>query len=315
MQAATMKQRRRGARLGASAMAVAMLVAPTPSEALAPVLLVFVKQAAQQMAQSLIKDAILGSLRGMGCKGMAVANALEAMDLRGGGGMGGMKGMLGGGMPKLPPGLAMPSGAALPGMPALPSGMAGLPSGMALPGVTPGGLAAIGGLSGTAALPIGGMPADVAARMGSLMPGLGQLPAGLATDPAQAASMARMVEAMGRPLSPGETVAAIDELAELGFLPKAIQSELKECMVVLPAAIPALGMGMGMMKPMLPQLRQAREELRALPPEEQDEVAAAHVEQMESVPAEERASMLEHLDAGFFPPRVAQRVRAGLVGR
>jgi len=86
-------------------------------------------------------------------------------------------------------------------------------------------------------------------------------------------------------------------------------------MLLLPAAAPALGMGMGMMKPMLPQLRQARDELRALPPEEQDQVAAALVEQMQSLNPEERASMLEHLDGGFFPPRVAQRVRSGLAPR
>ena len=95
-------------RVAAGVLAAALAVAPAPGEAIAPVLLVLVKQAAQQMAQSMIKDAILGSLRGMGCKGMALANAIEAMDLRGGGGMGGWAlAMLGGGMPKLPSGVAL----------------------------------------------------------------------------------------------------------------------------------------------------------------------------------------------------------------
>jgi hypothetical protein len=99
------------------------------------------------------------------------------------------------------------------------------------------------------------------------------------------------------------------------MLPKAIQGELKECMVFLPAVVPALGMGMAMMKPMVPPLRKARDELHALSPAEQDEVVAALVEQMRSLPADERAAMLEHLDAGFFPVRVAQGVRSGLAAR
>ena len=101
------------------------------------------------------------------------------------------------------------------------------------------------------------------ARMRSMMPGGGQLPAGTGIDPEQ---LSRMMQAMSRPLSPPETLAVIDEMAEIGFLPKAMQSELKECMVLLPAAAPALGMGMGMLKPMLPQLRQARDQLHALSP-------------------------------------------------
>jgi hypothetical protein len=260
---ASPKVRRVSMRVAAVALAVSLAIAPAPSEAIAPVLLILVKQAAQQMAQSLIKDAILGSLRGMGCKGMALANALEAMDLRGGAGMG------------------------------LPPGMAGLPGGMAVPGLA----------------------ADTTARMGSLMPALGRMPAGMATDPEQAAMMARVMESMSRPLSPGETVATIDELAELGFLPKPIQGELKECMTFLPAAIPALGMGLGMMKPIVPQLRKARDELHALSPAEQDEIAASLVEQMRSMSADERSSMLEHLDGGFFPRRVAQGVRTAFAGR
>ena len=70
----------------------------------------------------------------------------------------------------------------------------------------------------------------------------------------------------------------------------------KECMVLVPATVPALGMGMGMLKPMIPQLRQARAEMRALSP------------------AEQRSALLENLDSGFFPPRVVACARAA-VGR
>ena len=97
-------------------------------------------------------------------------------------------------------------------------------------------------------------------------------------------------------------------------MPKAIQGEFKECMVLVPATIPALGMGMGMLKPMIPQLRQTRAEMRALSPAEQDEVAAALGQELKALPADQRSALLEYLDSGFFPPRVVAGARAA-VGR
>jgi hypothetical protein len=98
---------------------------------------------------------------------------------------------------------------------------------------------------------VGTIPPEMAARMSAMMPAGGQMPAGLGPD--QMAMMARLQQAMGEPLSPAETVATIDELAELGFLPKPIQAELKECsMVVLPTSTVALGMGMGMLRLIIP---------------------------------------------------------------
>lgn len=162
------------------------------------------------------------------------------------------------------------------------------------------------GLAGAA-----GMPPDVMAKMREMMPGAGQMPAGSEIDSEQ---MARVMQAMSRPLSPPETLATIDELAEVGFLPRAIQSELKECMLLLPAAIPAMGMGMAMLKPMLPQLRQARDEIRALSPAEQDELAQALLQELRSLPADERRQIVEFLDGGFFPKRVGDAVKVGLNG-
>ena len=98
-------------------------------------------------------------------------------------------------------------------------------------------------------------------------------------------------------------------MTELGFLPKPMQSELKQCMTLVPAAVPALGMGLGMLKPVVPQIRQARDELRALSPAEQDEVAAAFVQEAKALSREERAAFAEHLDSGFFPPRIAATTR------
>jgi hypothetical protein len=151
--------------------------------------------------------------------------------------------------------------------------------------------------------------------MAALMPGAGQLPAGMALDPEQMAMLAQLQQSMAEPLSPQETIATIDELADLGFLPKPIQSELKECMVVLPTSIVALGMGMGMLKPIVPKLRQARAELHALSPAEQDEVAVALAEEIAPLPAEQRAEFVDQLGSGFFPPRVVAGVKERLGGR
>lgn len=312
------------ARTTALALAASLAVAPAPSEAIAPVLLILVKQLAKDAAKSILKDMLLSGLRDMGCKGIALANAFEAFDLRSKTrGVGGMMGMMGGGMPKLPPGMTMPSlppGMNVPGMsgamPGLPGGMAipQLPGGMALPQM-PGGMAIPQMQSGMMISPglagAAGMPPDVAAKMREMMSGAGQLPADSGIDSEQ---MARMMQAMSRPLSPPETVAVIDELAEVGFLPKAIQSELKECMLFLPAAIPAMGMGMAMLRPVLPQLRQARDEIRALSPAEQDELAEALLQELRPLPADERKTIVEFLDGGFFPKRIGDAVKVGLKG-
>ena len=285
----------RVARFGALFLAGAMALAPAPSEAIAPLLLVVLRQIAQDAAKSMLKDMLLSSLRDTGCKGMALADALEGFNLRSAASGAGR--MLGGGMPALPAGMAMPNLAgAMGGGPKLPAGL-----GMAMGGGLP-----------------QGIPADVAAKMGSMFPGvsgMGQLPAGMALDPDQMAALASMQQAMSEPLSPPETLAAIDTLLELGFLPKAMHAELKQCMLLVPAAAQALGMGMGMLKPMIPQLRQAREELHALPVAEQDEVAAALAQDLKALPADERTAAIEYFDSGFFPKRVSEGVKARLAGR
>jgi hypothetical protein len=107
-------------------------------------------------------------------------------------------------------------------------------------------------------------------------------------------------------------VATIDEMTALGFFPKAMQAEFKECLVLVPASVPAVGMAMGMMKPMIPQLRQAREQMHALSPAEQDEVAAALAQEVQPMPTAQRTVFLEHLDSGFFPARIAAAVKRKL---
>ena len=292
-------------RAAALTLACSLAFAPAPSAAIAPVLLLMVKQIVKDAAQSMLKDLVLSTLNGMGCKGIALANALEALDLRkgGGGGAGGMMGLLGGGgLAKLPGGGAvrgLPPGMSMPGLPA---GMPQMPPGMSIAGM-PGGFPGMGlGAAGSE---------EMMARMRSMMPAGGQLPAGTGIDPEQ---LARMMQAMSQPLSPPETLAVMDEMAEIGFLTKAMQAELRECMVLLPTAAPALGMGMGMLRPMLPQLRQAREQLHALSPAEQDELVDALAPEMKALGADERKTFLEFLDGGFFPKRVAEGLRKELAG-
>ncbi len=313
------------ARIGAVALACSLVLAPMQSEAIAPLLLLLVKQIVKDAAQSMLKDMVLSSLNGMGCKGMAIANALQSLDLRKGpGGAGAVMGMLGG-MPKMPAGMpgmpGMPAGMSMPGVPAgmgmpqmpggmsLPGGMAmpQMPGGMGIPGM-PAGVPGMASMTGMPGMP-GGAEGEMMGRMRDLMPNAGQLPAGTGIDPEQ---MARIMQAMSQPLSPPETLAVIDEMTEIGFLPKAMQTELKECMVLLPAAAPALGMGMGMLKPMLPQLRQARQQLHALSPAEQDEMVAALSTELKAMPLADRKALLEFLDSGFFPKRVSDGLKLQL---
>ena len=144
------------------------------------------------------------------------------------------------------------------------------------------------------------------------MPGMPTLPAGAALPPEQAEMLAQLQRSMGQPLSPPQTLGAIDEMAELGLLPRPVQTEMKECMALLPQTAPMLGMAMGMMAPVLPKLRDAREQMRALSPAEQDEVAATMAQELQGLPADQRKQFVEQLDAGFFPPAVATGVKARL---
>ncbi|HEX6705567.1 MAG TPA: hypothetical protein VF169_12465 [Albitalea sp.] len=238
---------------------VALALAPAPGAAIAPALLYVLKQIGQQAATSMIKDALLSSLSGSGCKGIALSNALAGFDPRRGAG----------------------------GLAAMP-GMAGMPNGM--PAMTP----------------------EMTARMSALMSQAGaSLPPGT-LDPNAMATMTRMQQAMAQPLSPAETLATLDELSELGMLPKAMHAELKECMALVPSATPALGSGLGMLKTVIPQMRQAREQLHAMTPQEQDEVAAAFVQEIKDMPADDRAAVLEHVGNGFFPARVVEGVKSRL---
>jgi hypothetical protein len=60
------------------------------------------------------------------------------------------------------------------------------------------------------------------------------------------------------------------------------------------------------MKPMLPQLREAREQMRALSPEEQDEMVTMLGQEFDKVSPDDRKAMLGEIGNGLFPPRVVE---------
>lgn len=243
----------------AIACTLALLLAAPPAAAIPPLIAMMGKQA----LTSMFKDALLGSLRGMGCKGAALSNAIASLDPRGG------------------------AAGALAGM------------------------GAMGGMGG-----IGGMPGGASidpAMLGRLMGGAGALPPGVQLDPQQAAMLAQAQQMMSQPpLSPAESAATLDELAEIGLLPKAMHGEMKECMALLPQSAQAMGMAMGMLRPAIGQMRAARQEMAALGPDEQQQLAAQMADEMKDAPAEDRRTMLDALGGGFFPPAVVEGVRARL---
>jgi hypothetical protein len=268
----------------AALVAASLVCIPFSSQALAPVIAMLAKQMLQDMVTTTAKSMLLDSLSNLGCKGTAMANALTSLGGLKGGGLGLPRGMPAGvtGMAATPTGMpAMPGLPGQTGMPPLPTGTVGM---AAMPGMT-------------------GMPPEIVAAMARMMPA-GAIPVGL--DAEQSAMLAKLQGGMNTPLSPLETIATLDEMTEIGMLPKAMNIELKECMLVLPQSTPAMGMAFGMLKPMLPQLREARDQMRALSPTEQDELAANLAQELDKVSSAERKTMLTELGGGMFPPRVVE---------
>lgn len=179
----------------------------------------------------------------------------------------------------------------------LKTGTTGLPRGMA-------------GLQGMPTL--GTLPPEMAEAMARMMPPGTKL-GGVGTE--QSAMIAQLMGSLGAPLSLPETLAVIDEMGEIGMLPKAASAELKECMLLLPQSASTMGMAFGVLKPMLPVLRDARTQMHALSPTEQDELADSLAEELDQVPAAERKAMLAELGGGLFPPRVVANLNKRYGGK
>ena len=294
-------------RVLASLVAASLACTTLPSQALPPLIALLGKQLLQDMVTSTAKGMLLDSLSGMGCKGIALSNAITSLDGIKRGGVGVPAGMAGlTGMPTMPTGMpTMPTG-----MPVMP-GMLGIPGPGGMPALPPG-MAGMMGMPGMPGLPgADSLSPDMVAKMGRLIPAHALQGGGL--DAEQSAMVAKMMGGgmggmggMGAPLSPLETIATLDEMSEIGMLPKAMNTELKECMVLLPQSAPMMGMAFGMMKPVLPKLREARAQMHALSPTEQDELAATLAQEFDKVPAADRKLMLSEIGGGMFPPRVVE---------
>ena len=258
----------RSVRTALAALAITLSLVAPPSHALAPLIAMLGKKMLQDILQNSLKDMLLDSVSGMGCKGTALANSIRSLGNVSS--VNSVKGMGAGMMPNM---TAMPNMQGIPGMPGMPN--------------------------------MAGVPPEMAAMMSRMMPGGlpgGGLNGGLTAEQTQ--MLAALTGGMGAPVSPQETMGTIDEMAELGLLPKAIASDLKDCLLVLPQSAQALGMAMGMMKSVLPQFREARDQMRQLSPVEQDELAAVLAQDLDQAPVADRKQMLTGLRGGLFPPRV-----------
>ena len=158
-------------------------------------------------------------------------------------------------------------------------------------------------------LPGGAESAQMQALMQQAM--AGRLPAGAAMSPEMMSQLGAAQQAMSQPLSRSETAAVFDELAELGVMTPAMQSELRDCLTLAPPnATAALGMSGALFKNMvLPQLRLAREQMANLQPEEREQLANDIVEAMKEASPEDRKAFQQGLGQGFFPREVVDAVK------
>ncbi|HVQ01899.1 MAG TPA: hypothetical protein VMT14_00175 [Burkholderiaceae bacterium] len=158
-------------------------------------------------------------------------------------------------------------------------------------------------------LPGGADAAQMQALMQQAM--AGRLPAGAAMSPEMMSQLGAAQQAMSQPLSRSETAAVFDELAELGVMTPAMQSELRDCLTLAPPnATAALGMSGALFKNMvLPQLRLAREQMANLQPEEREQLANDIVEAMKEASPEDRKAFQQGFGQGFFPREVVDAVK------
>lgn len=125
-------------------------------------------------------------------------------------------------------------------------------------------------------------------------------------------AMSAMQQAMAQPLSPAEAQAVFDELATLGVMTPEMQSEAHDCIALAgPSAAPGLGASAALMKNMvLPKLREARERMANLTPEEREQLSSEIAQAMKDASPEDRKAFQEGFGVGFFPTDVVDAVRA-----
>jgi len=292
------------------ALIVLLALAPAVALAVIPLIAGLGKQIVQNMLMDQVKDHMMASLAGAGCKGAAVAGLVANLHtpvIRDGGGlvpgrgMGGMGGMSGGFGPVPGPGAPTDGASTAPvqgksmradrGAPQIPT----LP-----PGVNPN------------QMDMSQMMALVQQQGATLAPGTPQMsPEQMAQ--AQAA-MSQMQSAMSQPLTREESLAVFDELSTLGVLTPAMRAEAQDCIrLAPPSATQSVGQTGAIFKSlMLPQLHQMHERLQDLPPDQQRQLADEVIDALQTAPAQDRKAFLDGFGMGFFPAPVVDRVRSGL---
>lgn len=246
-------------RCAAGGALLAVLAGPGAAYAQAQLsLLALGKQIVQNAVFGSVKNELIGSLAGMGCKGAAVA------------------------------GLAAAASA----------------------GGATGAASAMGPRSGA-----GGM--DPATMQKAMEMAQQQMAAqGRSLTPEQQAvmqkAMRQMQTASAQPLSPIETTAVFDELAELGLINDSLRKEANDCISSAPpGSADAVGSAGAMLRStVLPAARHAKERMASLSPEEQKQLGDGIVEALNSASPADRKAFFDGMGAGFFPPAVIEQVRA-----
>ncbi|MCC7463503.1 MAG: hypothetical protein IT480_13705 [Gammaproteobacteria bacterium] len=299
------------ATIGALAAPVALLALAIawPAHGALPLVAGLGKQLIKNLLIDTVKSQLIGSLADSGCKGAALASVLSSS--------GSSRIGLPAGLPSMPGGVSamaaargMPQGLphAAAGLPALPAALpAGIPTPMpGLPG--PAGAIAVPGTAGAFG------SAQMMAMLQQQMAARG-MPALSDEQTAQVqSSMAMMQQAMAQPLSRAETIEVFDELGRLGVMTPAMQAEARDCIALAPPAVgDSLGMSGALLKNMvLPRLREARERMANLTPEEREHLAGEIAQAMRDAEPEDRDAFADGFGAGFFPPDVVEAVKAKL---
>ena len=300
--------------------AFSLLAAPVAARAILPLLVAMGHKILKDMILNEVKGQLLGSLSGMGCKGARIAGLIATAEatthasgggLAGGamvhpaaGGIGGPTGGLGG---QARGGLMGGAASRSPGGGAGETAMQGAGR--------PGGMGVRGG-PGTSLMGVApGAQPDMAQAMAMMQ---AQHPGMTKVSPEQMAQMqevmAGLQDSADHPLSRPETIEVFDELRDMGVLTDAMHEEARECILLAPpGSDQALGQTGAIMKTMLlPQLRQTRERLAVLTPEEQDELADGFANAYREAAPADRRNIQEGLGLGFFPAPVVEKVRTRL---
>jgi len=281
---------------------------PLTSDAIFPVAM-FGKEILQNIIFGEVKNQMIGSLANMGCKGARLAGVIASADAA-------KSSLAGGGMPG-----GVPGG----GMGGLPGGGVNMPGGMNMPGQgmstpngtgTPMGHVSLRAARGGAGIP-NMTPEQAQAMMANGMPDPSMMlqMMGQPVSPEQAAEMQKamssMQEAMSHPLSRAETIEVFDEMASLGVMTNEMRSEARDCILLAPPGSEAsLGTTGAVIKTtVLPALRDAKQQMSNLTPEEQSQLTDGIVESLQHASAQDRKLFLEGFGAGFFPAPVVESVR------